>query len=139
MSNQQQTKSWEDANKEMKKGCAVIIMAVILIFFIFNKTCSSSDSTETNQNLVGNKPSKEAAYAEAEVYAQQMLVSPASAEFPLIDETQVTEWDENTFVISSYVDSQNKFGAMLRSYYRCKVTYGSDGTANVTDFRMDEK
>lgn len=48
------------------------------------------------------------------------LKSPASADFPTFD---YKAWDlgDNTYVVKSYVDSQNGFGAKVRTDWHCKV------------------
>ena len=50
------------------------------------------------------------------------LKSPGSAQFQNLcyDEAKQVEGERN-YVVTSYVDSQNGFGALLRSYYRCYV------------------
>ncbi len=50
------------------------------------------------------------------------LRSPASADFPWIDD-RVASLGRHEYEIYSYVDSQNGFGAMLRSSYECRVKF----------------
>lgn len=50
------------------------------------------------------------------------LQSPASADFPWIDD-RVASLGRHEYEISSYVDSQNGFGAMLRSSYECRLKF----------------
>jgi hypothetical protein len=39
----------------------------------------------------------------------------------------VSKLDSNTWVVSSYVEAQNRMGVMLKSVYGCEVTYvGND-------------
>lgn len=58
-----------------------------------------------------------------QIYLQNLLKSPSSAKFPSTSQTAITELDNMTFEIRSYVDAQNSFGAMLRKYYYCKIQY----------------
>ena len=58
---------------------------------------------------------------------KQMLKSPSTAKFPWYDEYQVsmpinekTKAPDGTVIVVGYVDSQNGFGAMIRSTYRVK-------------------
>ena len=116
---------------------AHVIAWCIIFFFVFLMfKCSCSDSSSAQGQSMPDKPSKQAAYVESQEYAKNMLVSPASAEFPYMVDDEIVQWDENTFVINSYVDSQNSFGAMLRSHYQCKVVYSSDGLVSIQNFKM---
>lgn len=63
---------------------------------------------------------------------QKCLKSPASAEFPGGFLTPYEDWsfsrDGSTYTVSSYVDSQNSFGAMIRSYFTAKFECGESTT-----------
>jgi len=68
------------------------------------------------------------------------LRSPRSAKFPWgASEYQVNRQDD-TMVISSYVDAQNGFGAMIRNYYEVEIRlwHGGDGKLRyaVEDVRL---
>ena len=56
--------------------------------------------------------------------SQWLLLAPASAGFPDIEDPKVnvTKLDDNVYLVEAYVDSQNTSGAMVRSYYSVKVT-----------------
>lgn len=51
------------------------------------------------------------------------LKAPQTAKFPMLDFKATTSADEQTFYVTSYVDSQNGFGAMLRTNYQCELQY----------------
>lgn len=67
--------------------------------------------------------------SDAEITAQVMcenwvsdqLRSPGSADFEPSPNQQVVEVNASTYRVTAYVDSQNGFGAMLRSNYVCVV------------------
>ena len=65
------------------------------------------------------------AYVMSQNFVKQRLKSPGSAEFPYINGTDVLSVPDHkcTFYVSAYVDSQNSFGAKLRSYYKATMTY----------------
>ncbi|ERS60820.1 hypothetical protein HMPREF1261_00484 [Corynebacterium sp. KPL1818] len=58
------------------------------------------------------------------------LTSPSSAVFPDKTELEIqkTGSNEEYWQIRGYVDSDNKFGASLRSDWYCQVTPREDGT-----------
>jgi len=62
------------------------------------------------------------ALVHSHVYIQNKLLSPASAQFE-IGTDGVKKINDTTFTVDSYVDSQNKFGALLRSEYSLKIIF----------------
>ncbi len=62
----------------------------------------------------------------AQFYVKYGLKSPSSADFPgqilELDQWRVTK-RKNIVEVSSYVDSQNSFGAMLRSQFTVQINY----------------
>jgi len=70
-------------------------------------------------------------------YVEASLKSPKSADFP---------WDkaaggskalgDQTYLIRSYVDAQNAFGAQLRNWYDCKIKYRSGSDADPASWKL---
>lgn len=62
----------------------------------------------------------------AQNYVKNGLKAPSTAKFPSfflsLDDYRVTRY-KGTVTVSSYVDSQNSFGAMLRSNFVVKIGY----------------
>lgn len=54
-------------------------------------------------------------------YVRDRLVAPATAQFS--DERVI---GSNPTMVAGKVDSQNKFGALLRATYTCRVQYDGD-------------
>lgn len=59
-------------------------------------------------------------------FVKSSLVSPSTADFPWLDHT-VQKLGQGTYIVRSYVDAQNKFGAMIRANYSCEVKYRGQG------------
>lgn len=68
------------------------------------------------------------AYKHAMKFVKDKLISPSSAEFPEYYEhiNHVLYLGERRFFIESWVDSQNSFGAMIRSKFTCQLSYSND-------------
>lgn len=60
------------------------------------------------------------AYIYTQWYVEQQLKSPGSAEFP-IGTSDYVKKHGSIYIINSYVDAQNSYGALLRSHFRAKV------------------
>lgn len=67
-----------------------------------------------------------------QTFVQRRLRAPATAKFPPVTEDKVTKYGPNTFMVSSYVDSQNGFGALIRSTYTCEMTVSGDSWTPVS-------
>lgn len=114
-------------SKKPKKesGCLtlfVIGVVLILIFYIIGSigdNSSSSNSTSTNKFL---------AYNYAEDFVEKKLKSPSTAEFPGVTEKDkhITDLGGGKYEINSWVDSQNGFGAMIRTNFSCTIIFEGD-------------
>ena len=72
-------------------------------------------------------------------FVEQRLVSPTTAKFPYIgDAYEVTKIDSVTWRIHSYVDSQNRFGAMVRTSYKAKLMYVGNEKWKLLDIKIYE-
>ncbi|WP_369990574.1 hypothetical protein [Pseudomonas xanthosomatis] len=63
-------------------------------------------------------------------YVEQSLKSPKSADFPFEKAAGGSRiLGEQKYLIRSYVDAQNSYGAQLRNWYDCTIQYraGNDG------------
>jgi len=103
-------------------GIALLIFAGIALF-----TDSPTDF----------KPACEAAAVIAENYVEMQLISPKSADFPWLDYNCWRDAkDSNTFLVKSYVDAENAFGAMIRHKYECKLRYISGDWADPRNWEL---
>ncbi|REH54540.1 hypothetical protein C7448_10260 [Tenacibaculum gallaicum] len=123
----------------MKKK--LIILGIIGMFIggvllynnhIENKypTSKSSHKKETSTYFSNEK----AAYA-AQKFVERQLKSPSTAKFPSLNKSKV-EKSNNEYKISSYVDSQNGFGAMIRSNYTVKLRKKENGNISLININI---
>lgn len=79
----------------------------------------------------------------AEEYVKLVLKAPSTAEFPGSFFSPFEGWemanDNGTYKVKSYVDSQNSFGAMLRSEFYMEFKKNSNGNLELTKFTFDGK
>lgn len=59
----------------------------------------------------------------AERFVDQRLKAPSTAKHPWCSDAVISQTGENEFLVISYVDSQNSFGAMLRTKYAAKMRF----------------
>lgn len=110
-----------------QKRISCLIWAVIIIFgaafiavicfILFGDDSSSSSSTN-----------KFMAYSYAEDFVEKQLKSPSTAKFPKVVEkdSHITELGNNRYKINSWVDSQNSFGATIRTRFSCIIIFDGD-------------
>ncbi|MDO6426196.1 hypothetical protein Q4489_04190 [Thalassotalea sp. 1_MG-2023] len=67
---------------------------------------------------------KIAPYLQAEIYVKYQLKSPATADFPSFNKKRVEYLGDCTHRVRSYVDSQNSFGAIVRTQYLVELKRG---------------
>lgn len=107
--------------EEQKKNLTVAIIISAVIFlggFLVCHSCSEPKDWKTSDNTLE-------AYTMMSGFVKERLKSPSSAKFPsafdIPREEQVTKLDNYIYQIDSTVESQNSFGAMIRSRFKGKV------------------
>lgn len=85
------------------------------LFAPSSESSSPSNSTKTHSKLE--------AYTMSQTFVKEKLKSPSTAEFTCDYEKDVNQISDSMFVVNGFVDSQNGFGAMLRSSYRCTLLF----------------
>lgn len=74
-----------------------------------------------------SSPDRSDACFMSQKFVRQNLKAPSSAEFPLWSEANCKATRSgDTWKVRSYVDSQNSFGAMIRSDYGVEMRYHAD-------------
>lgn len=58
-------------------------------------------------------------------FAGQQLKAPATAKWPMLEVARVDTLRDSLYRVTSYVDAQNAFGALLRTSYACTVRHDS--------------
>lgn len=94
----------------MKTTKTIIYLASILLFV----SCGGGDNV---------KHSKFSAAYDSRQFVERLIKSPSTAEYFTDMERHVNRRNDTTFVINGWFDSQNSFGATIRSNYSCIVTY----------------
>lgn len=95
----------------------MVAFLVVVIFFVVKCGCGSDDKANEKKTY-----DKMDALTHAHLYIKDRLKSPATAEFGGGVEG-VMQSNDTTFTVIGTVDSQNSFGAILRSNYSCKVIF----------------
>lgn len=93
-------------------SCIFVIWAVIWLINSINQLYPQTTNTTQNEGLNEGE-----ACVEAQQYVIQILKSPSTADFPTFFGCSVVDLGDNKYKVTSYVDSQNSFGAKIRSHW----------------------
>lgn len=102
---------------------------------------TSTSSTPTNDNSYDTEPSdddKAFAWTAAIDTVKRNLKAPSTAKFPFSYYNQdIKKTSYDTFVVNSYVDAQNGFGAMIRSNFSVTIKKTGSNSYTVENLRID--
>ncbi len=125
----------------MKNILTKINNKIILIGILFLVVISFSgcDSTSENNNT---NTSTSMASIQAKEYVKKSLKSPSTAKFPGLwelanDGVVAYEKETNKYEIISYVDSQNSFGAMIRSNWNVVLKYLGGDDSDIRNWQLE--
>lgn len=129
-------------SKSLKVGLIILTISVSIIAISessWNTPSNKQQNTiSSNENVDREKlinDFKVSMSAFAKTYCEEQLVAPSTAKFPWALPEFTTSPSEKEgytkYTFESYVDSQNKFGAMIRTNYRFSV---ETDDATMTDY-----
>jgi len=120
--------------KQAAKGCAIMITIVAVGFFSIKSCFFSNDKERDIKPLF----TKQDAVIQSRLCVEKLLKSPGSAKFAYQPDETIDQLNDSTFAVLGYVDSQNDFGALKRTYYKCKVIANKKGKARCEDMKLEE-
>ncbi len=104
----------------MAAGCGCPILLIVALF--------AFSWLSNIGNPEAGKEGKTSAYVLAKMSIERQLKSPSTAKFPYSSAPGVSVLQQgDEFYISSYVDAQNSFGALLRKKWVAHARRNSDG------------
>ncbi|MEN6357775.1 MAG: hypothetical protein ABFD83_11910 [Armatimonadota bacterium] len=105
--------------------CAFLVLIVLFSIFVVRGCESLCESTPEDKE----EDVEHHAYIASQNYVEKFLKCPSTAKYPLWLDASITR-SGSRFYISSYVDSQNSFGAMVRSQYYAEMEKSGSGEWN---------
>lgn len=123
----------------LKIKILVWLIMIFLFLFIYNKCRNILDGNdvpikkeiELTPAQKSKQHTKTEAFVEAISTVRKQLKAPSTADFGYDSENGCKQMNDSSFVVKNYVDSENSFGAKLRSEFLCLVYYTSDNKAHV--------
>lgn len=112
----------DESAKHAARGCGIVVLVCGLLF----GASIAYFALRTPPALTADPAG---AWSVCKQFVTQRLRSPGSAKFPFFGQQFATPVGGDAYRVRSYVDSQNGFGALLRSEFTCDVTW-IRGTTN---------
>lgn len=105
-------------------GCIAIVVIILAIGLLAGACTSLSGGKKDDYNEYG-------AWGNCKEKMDAMLKAPASAGYPTLNELK---WSKagSTWTINGWVDSENGFGAKIRTQFVCTVKDVGGGKVNVS-------
>lgn len=97
----------------------------VVILLLFIKACSGPPAPPNRADLEAMTAIR--VRSQCEDYVRKYLKSPSTAEFSGVAETTVYDKGNKKYTVIGWVDSQNSFGAKLRTKYACRTTDEGNG------------
>lgn len=96
-----------------------IIGGIVVLIIVIGQFSGNNNGTGDSDPIL--------AYNYAKEFIKDGLKSPSTAEFPgtFEQKNHVTDLGNGQYQINSWVDSQNSFGAIIRSRWSCKIIFSN--------------
>ena len=87
----------------------------------------------------GSRPEHDELSAQSiiEEFVTRKLKSPSTADFEFGFSSKIDKVGEKGYEVDSYVDSQNGFGATIRTNFHCEVEYTGNSNWNLIDLTFE--
>ena len=120
--------------KAIFRACFIAAFAVCLFFLLPGWLIFTmySCATSPHKSTISRESGKIDAWVFTQYLVEQHLKSPKSEKFPFGGaQNHVEETVPGIYIIRSYVDAKNAFGAEIRQHFFCKLQRKSDGKFEV--------
>lgn len=118
--------------RQANNGMLIALVGTLFLVVILIAVGLSIKSPSANPNgdTIG-------AFAISQQFVKDRLKAPSTAEFPWYSSESVTPLGEERYRVQSYVDSQNSFGAMIRTKYVAIVRKTGDSNWSLESLAID--
>ncbi|MBU0999154.1 hypothetical protein KKG24_02500 [Patescibacteria group bacterium] len=124
----------------------IIALVIVMLFFIGVVKMSSSSPSTSSVSSIPSTPSPEQAKKDREIMSivfaksviEKTLKAPSTAKFVDVQAYELSNL-KDVWAVNGYVDSQNSFGAMIRSQWEVQLDYRDGKGGSVKSVLFDGK
>ena len=138
VSNEVKTESDNAANNS-RIFWIIAITVIIIIYLLMNEKGRSGNVNNINPTTVEKFVAADynnAAFAISQQFVTARLKSPSTADFPLLGFKCISNDVDSTFKVLSFVDSQNGFGATVRTHFQIILKYKGGDTNDKDSWQL---
>lgn len=121
----------QPSNGSALAGCVVILFIIGIVIYSCSTDSGSDSSTEPDDGGGGSM-----AEVMCENFVTDRLKAPSTADFPGAD--AVDDLGDDEYQVTASVDSENGFGAMIRTDYVCTIRYAGGDEWQLVSLNIDE-
>lgn len=138
---QDKKKFLETPISELKSKKLIFFLCVVFFIIIYKSSSvpQSQYSPPKSKKEKACSDNTAGAKVMSERFVKQQLVSPATSDFASILDSEIVPTGNCSYKVKSHVDSQNKFGATLRTHYIADLQYNFEQeTWKLIDLKTSE-
>lgn len=112
-------------------GCVLVLLVGIVVAVVLLNRGGGKGTPAVSV------PDTRMAYITSQVYVRDQLKAPSTADFPFSGDPEVVikHLSGQRYQVNAYVDSENSFGAMIRTHYKAiMLASGSDWKLESLEF-----
>jgi len=118
------------------KLCLIGVVAGFALFIVA-VSMPNDKPVQTDNKAPKVEHSKIAAYAMAQEFVDKQLKAPSTSKYPVYSEKFVKDLGEGRYTVTTYVDAQNSFGAMIRNNFTCTLLYVGNDKWQLEDINIE--
>lgn len=118
--------------KSANQGMAIMVVGFFILIGVWVSNINSLPTSTV-------KSDSSIACAYAQIAVKDQLKSPSTADFPSCRENNLMREVDGKITVTSYVDSQNSFGAVVRTPFQVILHTTSDTTVAVDNVVLSER
>lgn len=118
--------------KSTNSGMAIMVVGFFVLVGVWVSNINSLPTATV-------KSDSSIACAYAQLAVESRLKSPSTADFPVCNEKNLIRESDGKITVTSYVDSQNSFGAVVRTPFQVMLHSTSDTTVAVDNVVLSER
>jgi len=111
----------------------VVILSVPVVYGVIFAMSSNNNHANEDRSVHDNSSM---AYIQCKNFVKQHLKAPDTADFPWL-QFSAGKTAEGAYIIKSYVDAQNSFGAKIRNQYTCEVLWNGKQEADINNWTLN--
>lgn len=114
-------------------------MLVFLLITIYAAWSVTLSKEEKKKSSYTRKHTSWDAFEKAKPFVLEKLQYTSTPEFPLAAEQDIYQHSDSVYVVTSYVDAEDRNGAYKRNYFTCVMVFYNNGRTDCLNLKIQDK